>query len=312
MRLQQLNMRLLEVFRTVVDCGSVSAAARQLHLTQPTVSLQLKKIQQLVGTPLVDFQQGQLQLTNAGQLFYSSCQSIHTELQQFAQTLRLHEAGHAGQVSIGLVNTAKYWMPPLLSEYAKAFPQVSVNLHIGNRAYILERFAQGLDDLYMFSHPPSGDQVKADPILKNPLQIIAPSRHWAAGMDTLDFQQLRHERFLLREPGSATRMSLDSWLSRHGIELPHSMQIESNEAIRSCVAANLGIAVLSAHTQQQVQDGTVVLNVRDFPLLSHWYLVQRRDKRLSPAAARFVEMLYRELPNTVPSSLLAAPLAARA
>jgi len=297
---RHLSFRLLQVFRQVVQSGNITAASRLLHLTQPTVSLQLKKLSEVVGEPLFDYQHQKLQLTATGELLYQAAQDIDDRLSEFSQQLKQQRSGQSGNISLAVVNTAQYLLPNILAAFDQAFPAVQVTLHIGNRARILERFEQQQDHLYLFSHPPRGDNVEARSVVPNPLYIVAPRDHWATEAGLLHFDQLKQERFLLREPGSATRMTFDAWLSSQATALPHSMQIETNEAIRLSVIAGLGLAVLSAHTlptQMLLKQQLSVLSVQGFPLSSHWYLVQHANKRLPQAALKlqqFIEQHLRE------------------
>ncbi len=303
---RQLTVRLLQVYLTVLRLGSISAAARALHLTQPTVSLQLKKLAEIVGSPLLEFKQNELVLTDVGIELQRTCQDVLTRLDDFELYLTNHQQGNVGNISIGIVTTAKYILPRVLGAYYKLFPGVNITLNIGNRAQVLQRFMHQQDDLYLFSHPPTGDHVNAMRLLKNPLQLIAPPDHWAVHRPHLAFSELAQERFLLREPGSATRSVFESFLSRQGIPLLNSMQIESNEAIRLSVASGLGLAVLSAHTLSQSQENFAVLSVQDFPLQSHWYLVTHKTKRLPYAANQLVKFIQEQLPNVVDKEFLVA------
>lgn len=295
---RHLSFRLLQVFRQVVQSGSITTASRLLHLTQPTVSLQLKKLSDVVGEPLFEYQQQKLQLTAAGELLYQAAQDIDERLAEFSQQLSQQRSGNSGSISLAVVNTAQYLLPRILAAFNQAYPAVQVTLHIGNRARILERFEQQQDHLYLFSHPPRGDNVHARSVVPNPLYIVAPHNHWACHSAAVPFAQLTHERFLLREPGSATRMTFDAWLSSQATELHHSMQMETNEAIRLSVIAGLGLAVLSAHTlpvamlpHQQL----AILDVSGFPLSSHWYLVQHANKRLPQAALKLQHFIVEQL-----------------
>ncbi|WP_372870258.1 LysR family transcriptional regulator [Shewanella sp.] len=301
-RLKHLSMRLLEVFITVVRLGKVSAAARSLHLTQPTVSLQLKKIAELVGEPLLASRDGNMVPTEVGQEVYSAACDILLRLDDLDGFLGGIREGSCGHIRIGLVTTAKYVMPRILGPFYRRFPGVQVTLSIGNRAHVLSRFEQQEDDLYLFSHPPAGERVLASRIIANPLKLIAPQDHWAVGRKRLAFDALKGERFIMREPGSATRMMFESWLSARGIELSNTMQIESNEAIRLSVASGLGLSVISAHTLSESDMGPekpAVLDVMDFPLRSNWYLVARRDKRLPQSALQLIRFMAEHLEECI-------------
>ena len=176
-------------------------------------------------------------------------------------------------------------------------------------AHVLDRFSRQDDDVYVFSNPPSGATVQATRILKNPLQLIAPLDHWAAGRRGVPFAELKDERFLIREPGSATRMIFESWLSGQGIELTDTMQIESNEAIRLGTVSGLGLSVISAHTLQEGREQLSILSVQGFPLESSWYLVSRRDRRLPYAAVQLLNFIAQHLGECVAPELVSGDVA---
>jgi DNA-binding transcriptional LysR family regulator len=131
-------------------------------------------------------------------------------------------------------------------------------------------------------------------------------------MKRLAFADLQRERFLIREPGSATRMMLESWLIGHGMELGDTMQIESNEAIRLSVAAGLGLSVISAHTLQEGREQLAILPVEGFPLESNWYLVTRKDRRLQYAAMQLIQFMADHLHHCVDPALVADDIASLA
>ncbi|HEU4844659.1 MAG TPA: LysR substrate-binding domain-containing protein, partial [Burkholderiaceae bacterium] len=212
MDVRHLSFRLLQVYVQVVRLASVSGAARALHLTQPTVSLQIKRLAEAVGEPLFDQRDGSMRPTAVGAELYRAACDVLGRFDDFQVGLDQLRGGSGGNISVGIVTTAKYVLPRILGPFYRSHPQVGVTLHIGNRARILERFERQEDDLYLFSHPPSGPAVQAARILRNPLQMIAPAGHWAAARTAVPFADLAHERFLLREPGSATRLMFEAWL----------------------------------------------------------------------------------------------------
>lgn len=314
MDVRHLSFRLLQVYVQVVRLASVSAAARLLHLTQPTVSLQLKKLADEVGQPLLEYREGKVHTTYVGDALFQAASDVLSRFDDFSALLEEAKGGRSGTLSLGIVTTAKYVMPTILGAFDKMNPKIDVTLNVGNRAHILNRFAHQDDDLYLFSQPPSGEQVQACRIIKNPLQLLAPADHWATRYceqgEELDFSQLKNERFLMREPGSATRMQFESWLSSQGVELSKTMQIESNEAIRLSVASGLGLAVLSTYTLAQSNDQFKILKVKGFPLNSHWYLVARKDKRLSASARRLVQFIAQHLTDCIEAQWVVEDIAA--
>ncbi|WP_226563688.1 LysR family transcriptional regulator [Shewanella chilikensis] len=309
MDLRHLSLRLLQVYIEVVRRQNISAAARHLYLTQPTVSLQLKKLAELVGEPLLETGPGGLRPTQVGQELYRAAVDVMTRLEDFNGMLAKVREGQSGHINIGLVTTAKYVVPRILGAFYRRFPGVRVTLNIGNRAHVLNRFEHLEDDLYLFSHPPRGETVQSARIIRNPLQLIAPRDHWAAGQSELKFEQLSRERFLIREPGSATRLMFESWLSGQGMELGDCMQIESNEAIRLGVASGLGLSVISAHTLEEGRERPAILDVKGFPLESNWYLVSRKDRRMPYAARQLVHFMAEHLQQCIEAEWVAGDIA---
>ncbi|MFY0990615.1 LysR family transcriptional regulator [Halomonas sp. C05BenzN] len=310
MNIRHLTFRLLQVYAVVVRSGSVSEAARQLHLTQPTVSQQLKRLGEAVGEPLLESRQGRLMPTEAGSELYRASREVLDRFGDFDDYLEALRGGERGRFSIALVNTAQYVLPRLLGPYSQAFPEVDVTVHIGNRRQMLTRFERQDDDLYVFSHPPSLAQALAGRFLRNPLVVVVPREHRLAGRDSVAMGELLKERFLLREPGSATRMLFESWLQEQGLSLGPTLQMASNEAIRVGVASGMGLAVLSEHVLPPEHSDLVVLPVTGLPIESHWQFIVRRDRRLPHAALGFLRFAEGHLDECVEPRFLCNELGA--
>ncbi|WP_372863223.1 LysR family transcriptional regulator [Pseudoalteromonas sp.] len=295
MNIRQLSFRLLEVFMSVVKTGSISETARRLHLTQPTVSLQIKRLQETVDEPLIIMQQQKLQITEAGMALFRTCQQVFGHFEDYQDYLAELKGGERGRCKIVMVNTAQYILPKLLGPYSNEHPHVELPLEIGNRSAVLARFERGEDDIYVFSHPPSLEHAQAARFLHNPLVFIVPLNHPLADKTALTLADLVPYRFLLRETGSATRMLFESELQSRGLVLSDSVQMASNEAIRVAVASGMGIAVLSQHVLPKDDNSFKVLNVTNTTLASHWYFVVRTDRHISHAARSFLKFAEQHL-----------------
>ncbi len=300
MNLRHLTFRLLEVYVTVVKTGSVTAAAQRLHLTQPTVSQQLKRLSESVGEPLLHHDRGGIELTEAGRELYRAALDVTGRFEDFGDYLAELGGGRRGRFSIALVNTAQYVLPRLLGPFSQAYPEVDLTVEIGNRQQVLERFERQLDDIYVFSHPPSLEHAAAARFLRNPLVMVAPESHPLAARASVHVNDILTERFLLREPGSATRMLFESWLQGQGVQLSGVLQMASNEAIRVAVASGMGLSVISRHVLPVAHPGLVVLPMQGFPIQSHWHFIVRRDRRLPHAALGFLEFVARSLESCLP------------
>ncbi|PXX99375.1 LysR family transcriptional regulator [Halomonas sp. LBP4] len=304
MNIRHLTFRLLQVYVAVVRAGSISEAARQLHLTQPTVSQQLKRLGEAVGEPLFESRQGRLVSTEVGSELYRASREVLGRFDDFDDYLVALRGGERGRFSIALVNTAQYVLPRLLGPYSRVHPEVDVTVHIGNRRQMLTRFERQDDDLYVFSHPPSLAHALAGRFLHNPLVAVAPRGHALEGSEQVAMGELLEERFLLREPGSATRMLFERWLQEQGLSLGPTLQMASNEAIRVGVASGMGLAVLSEHVLPPEHPDLVILPVVGLPIESHWQFIVRRDRRLPHAALGFLRFAEAHLDECVEPRLL--------
>jgi DNA-binding transcriptional LysR family regulator len=288
--MNSLTFRLLQVYQQVVDSGSITAASASLELSQPTVSLQLKKLASLFNMPLLEQQHGRLQMTEAGKAVYQCAQEVLSSQARLNSYIQALQGMEVGTLKIAVVTTAKYLIPSLLGQFCKEHPGIDITLKVANRAQIIERLKSNRDDIYIFSQPPSDLPVESSPFLLNRLSVIAPADFDAPAKCHL--RDLVEQKFLLREPGSGTRKMLDDYCTNHDIHFGNTMVIESNEAIRLSVATGLGLAIVSEQTLAHTSsDDLKILNVEDFPLRSYWQAVTLNSRPESLAAKSFKQFL---------------------
>lgn len=284
--MHSLTFRLLQVYQQVVDSGSVTAASTALSLSQPTVSLQLKKLTSLVNMPLLEQQQGQLAMTEAGKAMYQCAQEVLGSQSRLSSYIQALKGMEVGCLQLAVVSTAKYLIPTLLSKFCKQHPGIDVTLKVGNREQIIQRIKGNKDDIYICSQPPSDIPIQSHPFLLNRLSVIAPPTFDCPNRCRLE--DLMEHKFLLREPGSGTRKMIDDFCAVHQISFNQSMVIESNEAIQLGVKTGLGLAIVSEQTLAHTPCGDVnILNVEDFPLHSYWQAVTLDSRPESVAATAF-------------------------
>jgi len=293
MQLRHFNFRLLDVFMQVVELQNISAVARKLHLTQPTISAQLRRLEELCGTRLLIQEGRRMHPTLAGEQLYRASSDVMRIMNDCTQAISNLREGEAGALKISLVNTAQYVIPQLVAKFKQKYPGISVELSVGNRSDTLQRYFNNADDVYIFSHPPADTKAQIEPFLNNTLQLIAPCNHWAVGKE-ITFSELLNEPFLMREPGSATRMVFDTWLAGQGFRLSEIFQVESNEAIRIGVAEGMGLAVLSEHIISHGSDAVAQLAVPGFPLPGKWYVVSRNDSSNKQVIDKFRQLVLNE------------------
>jgi LysR family transcriptional regulator, low CO2-responsive transcriptional regulator len=298
------SLRQLEVFSAIARLGSFTRAAEELFLTQPTVSMQIKKLTDAVGVPLFEQVGKKIYLTDAGRELQRACREVFASLGRFEMYVADLKGLATGNLRIAVVTTAKYFIPRLLGSFCQLYPGIDASLKVANRERVLRRLADNEDDLYILGQPPEDLDVIAEPFLPNPLVVLAPATHTLAGLKRIPLARLAEEPFLFREAGSGTRIAMERLFAEHGLKMKMRMELGSNEAIKQAIVGGLGLAVLSRHTlAMNASAGQIaVLDVEGFPIQRHWYVVYPAGKQLSVVALAFLHHLRRaqqELDGTV-------------
>jgi DNA-binding transcriptional LysR family regulator len=284
-----ITFKQLRIFLAVFDAGSVSAAAKSTHVTQPTVSMQLKEISNAVGLPLYEVISKKIYFTDAGKELASTAREMLNAWSNFEQSIDAAKGLTRGKLKIAVVSTAKYFMPRLIGQFCKKYPDIDISLEILNRDGVLMRMRENLDDLYIMSQPPTDMDLVDDIFLHNPLVPIAAYSHPLTKKTSVPLNSFLDQRFILREKGSGTRMTIDKYFKTQKFRPDIRMELGSNEAIKEAVAGGLGIGVVSKHALHghQKEHGVAIINVTGFPIMSHWHIVHPAKKHLPPVAIAF-------------------------
>ena len=305
------TFRQLEIFMTFAETGSINKTAEKLHLAQPSVSIQLKKLADHLDVPLIESIGKKRYLTEQGKALYQSSLEIFDSVSRLESRLSSLAGMQAGTLKMSVVTTAKYFFPHLLGPFFKKYPNIDVQFNIGNRGSIVDRLKENKDDFYVFSFPPDHMDIETIKFLSNPLVVVAPIDHPKVNEPSVPFADLMQETFIMRENGSGTRKAIENHMSQHHIELPEKMVIESNEAIKHSVMAGLGLSILSVHTLAQERNTQLaVLDVAGFPINHHWYIVYLKDKQLSDIARTFLHFIEDEGREICRQLLLDSPASA--
>jgi len=288
-----ITFRQLRLVRALADTGSVSAAARVMHVTQPTASMQLKEVADSVGLPLYELVARKVYMTDAGLELAQTARAIAAEWDSFEQRVNARKGYLRGTLRVAVVSTAKYFVPRLLGTFCKRYPEIDVSFEVLNRDGVVGRLRDNLDDIYVMSTPPRDMDLVDEIFMANPLVMICATGHPLAKRKSLMLADLAEERFILREKGSGTRMAIDNYFKRLKFRPNLRLELGSNEAIKESVAGGLGVSVLSSHALhgQAKEHGVCTLNVSGFPIESNWHVVHPKGKRLSPIASVFKDHL---------------------
>lgn len=295
-----ITFRQLKLFLALAETGSVGAAAKAMHVTQPTASMQLKEVTQAVGLPLYEVISKKVHLTDMGRVLAQTAREMLQAWDAFEQHADGVKGLARGKLRIAVVSTAKYFMPRLIGSFCKKYPAIDVSLEILNRDGVLQRMMNNLDDLYIMSQPPQNIDLTDDVFLDNPLVMIAAASNPLCKQHSLTLSALKEQRFILREQGSGTRMGVDQFFKKYKWRPNIRMELGSNEAVKEAVAGGLGIGVVSQYALHghQKEHGVAMVRVQGFPIRSSWHIVHAKRKKLSPIAAAFKKHLIQEIKRT--------------
>lgn len=290
-----LTFRQLKIFEAVSRQLSYTKAAKELHLTQPAVSMQIKQMEDNVGVALFETIGRQMSLTHPGEEMQDYARKILHTLDEVDDMFDELKGLSKGSLSISVATTAGAFATRLVSAFAKEHPEISFNLNVANRSTLLAELDRNERDFVIMGRPPPGQGLVAKPIMENPLVIVAPADHPLCQQKHIPLHGVLKERFVVRESDSGTRNALERFFREHGVSFTSSIELASNEAIKQAVMAGLGLGITSLHTLElELETGRLkVLDVENFPINRTWYVVQREGKRLSPLAMSFKRFVFK-------------------
>jgi LysR family transcriptional regulator for metE and metH len=300
------TLRQLRALAATIRTGTVTAAAHELSVTPPAVSLQLKHLEDLAGLPLLERVEGGMRSTEAGRALADTVARIEALLLEADDVIDEMKGARVGHVRVGVVSTAKYFAPRVLAAFRSAHPGVEIQLSVGNREETIGALEHAEIDFAVMGRPPGRFDVERATIGLHPHVIVAPTDHPMVGRRYISPRELSAETFLMREPGSGTRLLTEQLLAETGATPRVGMEIDSNETIKQAVMAGLGIALLSAHTvATELADARLaMLDVVGLPIMRQWFAVRRAERRMMPAATQLWQFFAAEGGSFLPKIVI--------
>jgi len=294
--LKHATLRQLKVFASVARHLSFARAAEELHLTQPAVSGQIRKLEEHAGVPLFEQLGKKTHLTAAGADLLGIVRSIVEQFEVAENAMTQHRGVSGGRLNVAAISAGDYFLPRLLVEFIGRHEGVTLAFTVHNREGLLAHLDANLTDLAIMARPPADAEMVAEPFAPHPYVIVAAPSHPLAGKRRIEMRRIVREPFVMRERGSDTWQVMREAFGAHLEALTVALEITSTETLKQAVMAGLGVGFLSAHTvaQELRTESLVVLDVRGFPRVQRWYVVHRRHKRLPPVAQAFREFLRDE------------------
>ena len=290
------TLQQLKLFEAVSRHASYTRAAEEMHLTQPAVSIQVKRLEEQVGLPLFEHVGKKIFPTVAGKTMYLASCDILARVAELKNSVETLKGEVKGPLQLAVVTTSKYFMPHLLGMFLTKYPDVEPKLVFTNRAKVMQRLHNNEDDFVVMGQIPEDDHLETYPFLENILVVAAHPDHPLANKKQISLDDIVGERFLMREQGSGTRLVFDRLLEEKSLKLEPYMELGSSEAIKQGVMAGLGLAMLSLHSLrlELAAKKLVVLDVEGFPVKRRWFAVHLKGRKLSLVARTFLDFILTE------------------
>jgi DNA-binding transcriptional LysR family regulator len=284
----------LRIFSTVSETQSITKAAEVLHISQPAVSVQLKKFQDYFDNPLYEVIGRKLHLTDFGLEIAAVCRATMQEAQQLKNKSKEHKGELWGTLKISVVSTAKYVMPYLLSDFLRINPGIDLKMDVTNKKAVLESLGKNEIDFAMVSTLPENIQIEKIQLMPNKLHLIGSKN--MPMITELNEKLGSSHTFIFREKGSATRQIMETVLKEKKVSIAKQLQLTSNEAVKQAVLAGLGYSIMPLiGFKNALQSGDVkIMPVDGLPVTTNWHLIWLKNKKFGAAQTAFLNYLKEE------------------
>ncbi len=285
----------LQVFLEIVDKKSITRASESLFLTQPAVSIQLKKFQEQFPLPLTEVIGRKLYITSFGEEIAAAARKILDEVAAIEYKIQAYEGRLAGKLSISVVSTGKYVMPYYLSGFVNEHTGIDFSMDVTNKQKVVQDLEENKVDFALVSVLPDHIALESLPLLKNSLYLVGGTERvkQRTGKKEAIFKE---EPLLYRESGSATRNAMEAFIQGKNFPVAKKIEFTSNEALKQAVIAGLGYSImpLIGIKNSVDQEKITIIPYKGLPMHTQWNLVWRKSKKLSPVANAFINYLEAE------------------
>ena len=291
-----MNIHQVHIFNIAAKTLSITKTAKKMHLSQPSVSIQIKDLEDSLNVRLFERINRKITLTDAGKVFFSYSEKLLNLIDEINAVMNEFSSGDVGKLVLGTSSTIGiYVLPKYLGYFKEMFPKAEISLIILNRQEALEQCISGELDFAFLQDPPKHPDLQSEFFMRDELVIVCSPRHRWAEKDHLTIKMLttEPEQIILREEGSGTRGLIEYVLKRFGIERNVTMELSSSEGIKRAVEANLGVAVLSRNViKTELMNKTLVaLDIKDLNTKREFYIVHNKKRKFMPMMEKFYEYI---------------------
>ena len=290
----------LKIFLKITETLSITKASEELHLTQPAVSIQLKKFQEQFDISLTEIVGKKIFITDFGKEIAIAAENILNQIQAIDYKTQIHKGHLTGRLKISIVSTGKYVMPYFLSDFLNKHEGVELSLDVTNKLKVIESLEKNEVDFSLVSVLPDNMKIEKCELMQNKLYLISNSKRKIENKiyDELIFDSLP---LIYRESGSGTRQTMEKYIQKKHLPVKKKMELTSNEAVKQAVIAGLGCSIMPLiGIKNELQSGELkIIPVKGFPIKSVWNLIWLKGKNHSPIALAFLNYLKKEKNNII-------------
>lgn len=291
----QYTLHQLKIFLKITECQSITRAAEELYLTQPAVSIQLKKLQDQFSIPLTEVIGRRLYITDFGKEIAKAAEKILIEVEAINYKTMAFQNQLSGRLRISVASTGKYVMPYFLSDFMTRHRGVDLSMDVNNKRLVVESLEQNKVDFSLVSVVPDTLDTHQLDLLDNKLYLIGGTKLTKKRKGSVK-NIFEKERMLYREDGSATKAAMESFILSKNLPVYKKMELTSNEALKQAVIAGLGYTImpLIGLKNALIEKDVEIIPCRGLPIKTKWNLVWLKSKKLSPTAQAFIDHIKLE------------------
>lgn len=287
--MQNLTLRQIKIFLSAAKHLNFSHASEELHITGSAVSLQIKEMESDIGVSLFNRENKKIALTVAGEHFLTYANRMMSVLNDAKVAMDHLRGTEVGVLKIGVVSTARYFLPTILVHFKEIYPNVQIKVIVKNRQALIALLSEGLVDIAIMGKPPGNIQAEATPFASHPHAFIASPTNPLAGKSKLAADMLNHVDIISREEGSGTRYIMEKYISEQRLSLKAGMEMSGNETIKQAIMADLGVSFVSLHAvgNELANKQIVILDIEGTPVIRTWHIVTPTNQPTTHATAAF-------------------------
>ena len=282
----------LQIFLKISELQSITKASEELHLTQPAVSIQLKKFQDQFPIPLTEVVGRQLFITDFGKEIAQAAERIINQVEEINYKTLAYQGNLSGRLKVSVVSTGKYVMPYFLSDFMTENKGVDLIMDVTNKSKVVRSLELNEVDFALVSVLP--ENLNVDTVELMPNKLFYVSNYDRELPRTISKKHLFEKIPLIyREPGSATRNAMEGFIEKNRYSVNKKMELTSNEAVKQAVISGLGCSImpLIGNKNALKNNELKIIPVRGLPITTTWNLIWLKSKNLSPVAVAFLDYL---------------------